>query len=157
MTYNLTGQKIGDIEVIKKARKTYEPKSSRWTTYWLCKCLCGKLFETNTTSLTGKKPRETCGCCEWYIHHNAAYVSWMGLKQRCDNPDVKDYKNYGARGIGYDPRWKKFTEFYKDMGDPPDDQITGERLSLDRIDVNGNYTKENCKWSTRSEQQHNKR
>lgn len=156
MTYKLTGTQIGDIKVLSLSRKVYEPKRKHWVTYWNCLCLCGKQFEAITSTLTSKiRARESCGCCEWHINHNESYVSWCAMKQRCDDPNRKDYHYYGGRGITYDPRWSKFTEFYKDMGDPPVDH-KGERLSLDRKDVNGNYCKDNCKWSDRSEQGFNR-
>ena len=80
-----------------------------------------------------------------------AHVAWLHMKRRCDKPDMKDAKNYGDRGIVYDPRWAKFENFIADMGDPP------EGHSLDRIDVSGNYCKENCRWATRKQQNSNKR
>ena len=79
------------------------------------------------------------------------YKSWSSMKQRCDNPTNKDYINYGGRGITYDPRWKAYSAFREDMGKKPED------LSLDRINNNSNYTKENCKWSTKIEQNNNRR
>jgi hypothetical protein len=78
------------------------------------------------------------------------------MLQRCDDSSRKDYKYYGGRGITYDKAWGRFINFYRDMGDPPLDKFTGERMSLDRKDVNGMYCKANCRWATRSEQQLNK-
>lgn len=153
MTHHLAGKVIGDIKVIRKLDR----RTSTGKNLWECVCLCGKTFVAVTNTLTSKtKPRESCGCCEWHIHHNESYVTWMGMKSRCKTITCKDYPRYGGKGITYDPRWEKFTEFYKDMGDPPKDSYTGERMSLDRIDNKGNYCKANCKWSTRSEQQCNK-
>jgi hypothetical protein len=73
------------------------------------------------------------------------------MKERCDNSVSGDYKNYGGRGITYDPRWEKFENFLEDMGEAP------EGLSIDRVDNNGNYCKENCRWATSAEQNGNKR
>ena len=73
------------------------------------------------------------------------------MKQRCDNPRNASYENYGARGISYIKRWENFSEFLKDMGDRRKGQ------SIDRINVNGSYSPENCKWSTRLQQNNNKR
>lgn len=151
MTYYLTGIKVGQLTVLEKCSH----KSSSGRTLWKCACLCGNFTELPTYQLSGAKATQSCGRCEWHIKHREAYISWCSMKQRCNDPNVKDYKNYGGRGISYCTEWEKFVNFYLDMGDPPLDYF-GERLTLDRKDVNGNYTKENCKWSTRSEQQRNK-
>lgn len=79
------------------------------------------------------------------------YNSWMAMKRRCNTPGYNCYRLYGGRGITYDPRWEKFENFLADMGEPP----TG--TSLDRINNNGNYCKENCRWSTAKEQSANTR
>jgi len=156
VTYHLEGTYIGDILVLERLPKQHMSKHM-----WKCRCLCGNYFQVTTNELTTtnmNRRRQCCGKCEWHIKHKAAYISWCAMKQRCDGPTRKDYHYYGGRGITYDPRWSKFTEFYKDMGDPPIDVFGyGERMSLDRKDVNGSYCKDNCKWSTRSEQQLNKR
>lgn len=80
-----------------------------------------------------------------------AYWSWQNMKRRCDCPNNPDYKYYGARGISYDPKWKAYEGFAEDML-----PIYKKGLTLDRIDTNGNYTKENCRWVTIVEQQNNK-
>lgn len=79
------------------------------------------------------------------------FNSWDCMKQRCNNPNNVAYKNYGGRGIKYDKRWEKFDNFVEDMGERP------ENMTLDRINVDDDYYKENCKWSTKREQQHNLR
>lgn len=155
MALNLTGKVFGDLIVLRKSGRYYQKASGVWRTTWLCKCLCGKSVHKITNALTSGS-NISCGCCEWQIHHRDSYISWMGMKSRCDSVTNKDYLNYGGRGIGYDPYWTKFENFYRDMGDPPINSISGERLSLDRIDNNGNYSKINCRWATRSQQQLNK-
>ena len=77
------------------------------------------------------------------------YNSWYGMKARCDNPNRPNYKDYGGLDIGYDPRWRFFENFLEDMGERP----TG--TTLDRINNNQHYTKDNCRWATPAQQTQN--
>lgn len=80
------------------------------------------------------------------------YICWTLMLRRCTNPNDQDYPNYGGRGITIDPIWRvSFQKFLDDMGEVP------KGLTLDRKDCNGNYCKDNCKWSTASEQALNRR
>lgn len=79
------------------------------------------------------------------------YNSWRGMRERCNNPNHKFYKNYGGRGVKVCKRWAKFVNFLEDMGVKP------EGLTLDRMENNLGYFPENCKWSTWKEQHNNKR
>lgn len=79
------------------------------------------------------------------------YNIWKGIKKRCNNVKEEAYKNYGGRGITYDPKWETFIGFWEDM-----ETRYSENLTIERKDVNGNYCKENCKWVTKVEQSRNK-
>ena len=80
------------------------------------------------------------------------YRIWRGMRQRCLNKNNPIYKGYGERGITITPRWSKFENFWKDMGDPP-----SKRHSLGRIDNDGPYSKANCEWQTADVQCNNTR
>jgi hypothetical protein len=80
------------------------------------------------------------------------YVAWVDMRRRCNNANYKAFSDYGGRGIKISPEWNDFSVFLEDMGQRP---TSGH--SLDRIDNDGNYCKENCKWSTKIEQANNKR
>lgn len=73
------------------------------------------------------------------------------MKQRCDYAGSENYHLYGGRGITYDPQWSHYLNFLADMGRRP------PGTTLDRLDSNGNYTKDNCRWATRAQQNNNRR
>jgi len=152
---DLTNQTFGRLTVIGAAER-----DQRGRIRWLCICNCG----TNTTVASSdlcSGNTQSCGCLssELIINRNSThglgkptgYSSWAGMKSRCDSPNNFKYSNYGGRGISYDQQWSEFENFYADMGDRP------EGSSLDRINNDGNYCKDNCKWSTPEEQANNTR
>lgn len=87
-----------------------------------------------------------------WLKNKPAYSIWVSLRQRCNNPKDAHYKDYGGRGITYDPKWDSYTAFWEDVG--PSFKVG---LTLDRINNDGNYCKENCRWATRYEQSTNTR
>lgn len=120
-----------------------------------CKCFYGKEFILNNKRI--KAGQKSCGCLKNKPKHgmlnSKEYSSWQHMKSRCYNKKQNNYKDYGGRGITVCDEWKdSFANFYRDMGDMPEDCS-----SLDRKDVNGNYCKSNCKWATREEQDNNTR
>ena len=151
MAHNLVGYVSGFLTVKRKLAE----RDHNGRTLWEVECSCGNVKSLPTYRLTEGKLR-TCGKCEWHISHKEAYNSWTSMNQRCMYQGSKDYPSYGGIGIKVCKRWFLFQHFLADMGDPPKDWLTGERMSLDRVDNSGDYEPNNCRWATRSQQQLNK-
>lgn len=148
---NLTGQKFGNLTVIKEG-----DRDVRGARRWVCVCDCGGRTLSYQNHLRGGKSK-SCGCNPNRINktHGESktrlYTIWLNMKSRCDYVISESYKNYGGRGITYDTRWGKYEFFKEDMADGYSDDKT-----LERVDVNKGYGKDNCIWITKSQQARNK-
>lgn len=154
---DLTGKRYGKIKVV--SMKGHEKGSIIWN----CVCDCGKELEISTSRLNSGHV-QSCGCTKKErmikqntLHgksHTRLYKIWIGMKKRCYNPSSNAYERYGGRGIGVCQEWlNDFMSFYNwSMENGYNDN-----LSIDRIDVNGNYEPSNCRWATIDEQSSNKR
>ena len=151
--HDLTTQRFGKLLVVSYAGVNQLQKGT-----WHCVCDCGGSTVVTTGNLRSGNST-SCGCAQ--VEHigqlrlshghfrkkgmSPTYVVWHSMVQRCTNPNVKQYKDYGGRGIAVCERWLKFENFLADMGERP----VGKQI--DRINNDGNYEPGNCRWVTAKE------
>lgn len=157
----MTGVKFENCEVLKRSGTNNDNKA-----VWLCLCRCGEEFKR-----TGKQLRRgklnSCGCIRnekikevgfKNITHGQSgsrlYDIWRGVKKRCRHKNDKGYKHYGGRGINVCDDWYENYESFEKWARNNGYQ---ENLTIDRIDVNGDYTPNNCRWVDMKTQQRNRR
>lgn len=154
--YELTGRAFGRLTVLE-----FAGMGDDYASKWIVRCECGTEKIVDGKNLVYGRTR-SCGCRQGgrsglygavkrthgVSNKSPLYVAWIGMKMRCGNPNNPDYPNYGGRGIRVCGEWlHSFEAFQRDMG--PSWQ---RKLTLDRIDSNGNYEPANCRWVPMSEQ-----
>lgn len=160
MKKDLNNQRFGKLVVIKEIGRN---KDNR--VIWLCKCDCGNYHETLGKYLLSGETT-SCGCQRTQIllieaerlkthglTNTRIYNIWLAMKGRCNNPNNSAYKKYGGRGIKVCEEWNEFLSFYNWAINNGYEKS----LSIDRIDVNGNYEPNNCRWADSVTQGNNTR
>lgn len=154
------GEKYCYLTVIKEVAKPTHLKDRH--KFFECQCDCGAIKIISSTNIG--RSIKSCGCHRFdsknvrhgYASHkiyDKLYHTWNGIKYRCYNPNSKDYKHYGGRGVRMCNEWLNdfmtFRSWALENG-------FSENLTIDRVDVNGNYEPSNCRWVTVAEQNRNK-
>lgn len=154
---DLSGQRFGRLVAQER-----QGVSKRGCLLWKCLCDCGNTVVAESIYLL-RGTKKSCGCLmqehleKGAIRHGDSYSRlyhiWTGMKQRCHNPKSKDYCRYGGRGIAVCNEWRNSFEAFKSWA-----EANGYRkhLTIDRVDNNGNYCPDNCRWTTMQEQAKNK-
>ena len=155
-TKNYSGEVVGYLTVIEVENDISKRKWKKNGVYWRCICKCGNEVTVAADYISSGNAK-SCGCKKMENFNGKTdtpeYRVWSAMKHRCYNINNKKYQDYGGRGIKVCQEWlNSFNNFLVDMGERPSD-----KHSIDREDVNGDYTKDNCRWVTQDIQSRNKR
>lgn len=159
MTINvisLSGMKFGRLVVLERSANTINGQAS-----WICRCECGNITHPITGSNLRKGKTKSCGCLRTRHgeYDTRLYEVWHSMKNRCYCTTNHAYQNYGGRGITVCDEWLNDFVAFKvwAMAHGYDPIAPRGKCTLDRIDVNGNYCPDNCRWVTMKVQQNNRR
>lgn len=170
---DIENKRFGRLIVIKKV-KIENTKNSKW----LCLCDCGNQTIVFRQALV-REYTKSCGCFHKEISRDANikhgfihkykkgksknlrfYAIWSGMRNRCNNPNNRNYRYYGLQGVKVCKRWDSFQNFFYDMWEPYQEHLKKygiKNTTIDRINTYGDYSSKNCRWATHFEQVHNRK